>query len=138
MPPNTTVASFDIGIRHLAYCVLTQDHGCTDVAKAYEIIEWDVVDLLYVSGTIYEDICVRETAKEWRVDKLRQWLAEHQLDAEGKRSQLIDRVCKHLQNPSRHHSNIPSLTGAGSQDCAGNSKQASQNAKLIRKSNATP
>ena len=97
MPPNTTVASFDIGIRHLAYCVLTQDHGCTDVAKAYEIIEWDVVDLLYVSGTIYEDICVRETAKEWRVDKLRQWLAEHQLDAEGKRSQLIDRVCKHLQ-----------------------------------------
>ena len=76
---------------------LDRERERADPANAYTILAWDVVDLLSVRGTMYEDACARATAKEWRVDTLRGWLKARQLDADGKRAQLVERVRKHLQ-----------------------------------------
>ena len=67
-----TVISFDIGIRHLAYCVL--ERSCSPIAASapvYTIRAWDVVDLLTIPGTVYETSCTYHCLKAWRVSALR-------------------------------------------------------------------
>ena len=85
-PAPTTLLSFDIGTRHLAYCVLNRTDG------GYAIRDWRVVDLLAVRGTPYDDEMVYVESKGWGVQARRDWLAARDLAAEGKSEELLKRI----------------------------------------------
>ena len=95
--------SFDIGTRHLAYCILSRRAAgagtdvCTDDGAGYKIHDWRVVDLLAVRGTPYDDELVYAESKGWKVARLRQWLATRGEPSDGRSEQLRDRVHAYLR-----------------------------------------
>jgi hypothetical protein len=89
-----TLVSFDVGIRHLAFCVLEEDRA---KRPRYRILDWRVVDLLAVRGTPYDACMVYVESKGWKVAELRAWLQANGATSDGGRAALVDRVHKTLK-----------------------------------------
>ena len=99
-----TILSFDIGIRHLAYCILkhrpcisNKDTAEPPHQAEYAILDWRVVDLLAVRGTPYDLNMVYVESKTWKVAQLRKWLVERDLPPDGGRAALVEAVHKALK-----------------------------------------
>jgi len=90
-----TILSFDIGTRHLAYCALSH-HQSTLASptqtESTQITHWQVVDLMSVTGTPYDDACVWVTSKTWKVGQLRAYLDGIHQSSVGTRDTLIKRI----------------------------------------------
>jgi hypothetical protein len=66
------ILSFDIGIRHLSYCILEKEED------NLEIIAWEVVDMFKVDTKIewIELGCLRHMCKQWDRRTLHKWLED--------------------------------------------------------------
>jgi hypothetical protein len=102
MPPPRTLLSFDIGTRHLAYCALahtpatgatTGETGETSGTPAKTVItHWQVVDLMEVEGTPYDESCAWVLSKSWKCPQLRAYLDAHGKSSVGARAVLLQRI----------------------------------------------
>ena len=86
------ILSFDIGTRHLAYCAL-----CHAPSKPIRITKWQVIDLMSITGTPYDEECVWVTSKSWKVGQLRSYLDSLHLSSVGTRDTLIKRIHSNLK-----------------------------------------
>lgn len=99
---RASVLSFDIGIRHLAYCILERVRQETETETEtvepdggtthYHVLAWKVVDLFSVTGTVYEESCVYHVMKSWNVAQLKAWLHSRSLADTGRRAELLARI----------------------------------------------
>lgn len=87
-----TILSFDIGTRHLAYCALR----CAP-SEPIRITNWQVVDLMSIKGTPYDEACVWVTSKTWKVGELRAYLDDRHLSSVGTRDTLVKRIHSDLK-----------------------------------------
>lgn len=92
-----TILSFDIGTRHLAYCALQHTPATTTHPKSTHITHWQVVDLMAVMGTPYDEECVWVTSKSWKVGALRAYLDQRHLSSVGTRDVLLKRIQSNLK-----------------------------------------
>lgn len=81
-----SILSFDIGTRHLAYCCLSQPSNQVHIEK------WNVVDLMAVKGTPYDDESIWILSKSWKCPQLKSYLEQRGLSSEGKRDVLVKRI----------------------------------------------
>ena len=86
------ILSFDIGTRHLAYCALE----CS-TEKTVNITHWNVVDLMSVQGTPYDEQCVWVLSKSWKMSQLKQYMMSKGLCTIGKKKELLSVVHKDLK-----------------------------------------
>lgn len=82
-----TILSFDIGTRHLAYCALRYSPS-----EPIRITNWQVVDLMSIKGTPYDEESVWVMSKSWKVGELRAYLDGRHLSSVGTRDTLIKRI----------------------------------------------
>jgi hypothetical protein len=88
-----SILSFDIGTRHLAYCAFVHDQPSTPThSDSIQITHWQVVDLMSVTGTPYDEACVWVTSKTWKVGQLRAYLDNIHQSSVGTRETLLKRI----------------------------------------------
>lgn len=87
-----TILSFDIGTRHLAYCAMQHTPATTTQQETTHITNWQVVDLMSIEGTPYDEECVWVTSKSWKVAELRAYLDRRHLSSVGTREVLLKRI----------------------------------------------
>ena len=120
-PWVTRYVSFDIGIRHMAYCVLCADNplptaaadhppserrqrrrrestaaDADDSPPPYSVVieRWEVVDILAQPGTMYDSAVEHILCKSWKVAQLRAYLKARGVACDGKRTELLKRVAE--------------------------------------------
>ena len=86
------ILSFDIGTRHLAYCALEYS-----TEEKVTITHWNVVDLMAVQGTPYDEQCVWVSSKSWKVSQLKQYMLSKGLCTIGNKKELLSVVHKDLK-----------------------------------------
>ena len=92
-----TILSFDIGTRHLAYCALSHTPPTSTLTEATQIDQWQVVDLMSITGTPYDEECLWVTTKTWKVGALRAYLDQKNLSSVGNRDTLVNRIHNDLK-----------------------------------------
>ena len=105
------VVSFDIGIRNLAYCVVSHD---TSTMQKMTLERWNVVDLLAVKGTMYDDSVSHILCKSWKVAELREWLRQRGESTDGKSRQLVDRISAYMKRQKIPRTNAFDMSMLGS------------------------
>ena len=94
MTNTKTILSFDIGTRHLAYCALhhTVTPDSPQPSNRTRIHQWQVVDLMSIPGTPYDEECIWVLSKSWKIGELRAYLDGKNMSSIGKRDELIKRI----------------------------------------------
>lgn len=89
-----SILSFDIGTRHLAYCALhhTVTPDNSQPSNPTRIHKWQVVDLMSIQGTPYDEACIWVVSKSWKIGELRAYLDGKNMSSVGKRDELIKRI----------------------------------------------